>query len=243
MGKLQRILDRFEITIAEANDLVVLQEYEIVIIADDSGSMLSSALPFHMRTLAAAGNTRWDEMQQTLAQLLDIASCFDSSGVDVFFLNRPPVLGVKDSSDPNLRASFSNPPAGRTPLTECLQQVAKRFDQQNERKTLVIIMTDGEPNGGATPFSQAVRQVTSSGRVKVQVMVCTPEDDEVEWLNTLDAQLTALDVTDDYYSEKQQVLARGLTKKFTRGDWCMKAMLGPVSHKFDLWDEKKSRVA
>merc|ERR1719336_3283165 len=45
MDKLNGILDRFEISIAEANDLVVLQDYEIVIICDDSGSMSGAAQP------------------------------------------------------------------------------------------------------------------------------------------------------------------------------------------------------
>merc|ERR1712129_422590 len=86
--------------------------------------------------------------------------------------------------------------------------------------------------------------VIAMGKIKIQIMVCTPDDDEVEWLSVLDDKLTALDVTDDYFSEKRQVMQKGLTKKFTRGDWCMKAMLGPVSPKFDAWDEsKKGRVA
>merc|ERR1712083_545817 len=45
-----------------------------------------------------------------------------------------------------------------------------------------------------------------------------------------------VDCTDDYESEKKEVLAVGLAKQFERSDWLMKALLGPVSKKFDAWD-------
>ncbi len=46
---------------------------------------------------------------------------------------------------------------------------------------------------------------------------------------------------DDYISEKAQVLKHGLAPKFSRGDWIMKAMIGPIMHKFDQWDEKTGK--
>merc|ERR1711879_353872 len=73
---------------------------------------------------------------------------------------------------------------------------------------------------------------------KVQIMACTGNDDEVAYLDDLDRELHEVDCTDDYYTEKAQVIRAGLTDKFSRGDWCMKAMLGPVSRKFDQWDER-----
>merc|ERR1712151_1316435 len=87
------------------------------------------------------------------------------------------------------------------------------------------------------PFCRALRHVVSAAKVRIQIMACTPEDEEIEWLNDLDAELGELDVTDDYYAERAQVLRSGRASRFTRGDWCMKAMLGPVSRKFDQWDE------
>jgi len=241
LAKLEAVLARFEITIAEANDLVILQDYEMVVIADDSGSMQASAAAADQRVLGQPTRTRWQELGDTVSEIVEIASCFDESGVDVFFLNRQPLLGVKSAKEPLFVQTFQQLPYGRTPLTEQLQQVAQRFSQ-TEKKILLFILTDGEPNGGKDAFIRAVRQVVAGGRAKIQIMACTAEEDEIGWLNVLDAQLAEVDVTDDYFSEKAEVLKVGLATRFTRGDWCMKAMLGPVSRKFDAWDEKCGKV-
>merc|ERR1712039_647565 len=133
-------------------------------------------------------------------------------------------------------AAFASQPSGRTPLTETLQRVASQAC--TERGVLLFILTDGEPNGGKGPFPRTLRSLVSNAKLRVQIMACTAEDDEIEWLNDLDCELKEVDVTDDYYAERTQVLQTGLASRFTRGDWCMKAMLGPVSKKFDQWDER-----
>merc|ERR1719229_1917542 len=88
-----------------------------------------------------------------------------------------------------------------------------------------------------------MKSIVRNAKIRVQIMVCTAEDDEIEWLNGLDRELKEVDVTDDYIAERREVLRAGLAPKFTRGDWCMKAMLGPISHKFDKWDEGHGRRA
>merc|ERR1712232_713202 len=85
LAKLQLVLDRFEITIAEANDLVVLGDYDICIIGDDSSSMHLPAEPPERRTLGRRSRSRWDELKETIAEIVEIAVCFDENGVDVFF--------------------------------------------------------------------------------------------------------------------------------------------------------------
>merc|ERR1740129_1124152 len=164
LAKLEAVLARFEITIAEANELVVLQDYEMVIIADDSGSMGRAAEPPEMRKLGQPVRSRWDELCETISEIVEIASCFDESGVDVYFLNRQPLLGVKHASDPSFRAAFQNPPRGTTPLTECLQRVVQKCGE--EQKTLLFILTDGEPNGGKDPFIATVRDAIRGRRLR-----------------------------------------------------------------------------
>mmetsp|Transcript_102512 Transcript_102512/g.271292 ORF Transcript_102512/g.271292 Transcript_102512/m.271292 type:complete len:289 (-) Transcript_102512:147-1013(-) len=239
MARLEAVLQRFEITIAQANDLVVLSDYQIVVIADDSSSMLNNALPMHMRVRGQPTRRRWDELRETLAEVVEIASCFDQNGIDIHFLNRAPITHVKSGQDANFKQAFAQPPQGRTPLTETLQRVSK--STQGEKPVLLFIFTDGEPSDGSESFTRAIRQVVSGGRVRIQIMACTANDEEIGWLDVLDRELAELDVTDDYYAEKEQVLKLGLAPKFTRGDWCMKAMLGPVSRKFDLWDEQAAK--
>jgi len=243
MGRLQAILDQFEITIAEANDLVVLSDYEIVIIADDSGSMSMASVPPSMRQLGAPTPSRWDELRETCGLLAELGNCFDESGLDFFFLNRRPISNVKGVRD--LSACFANKPSGSTPLTECLRGVVKATE--GEKPVLLFILTDGEPNGGAAAFCQEMKKVvkkqSTSRTFKVQIMACTDDEEAVSWMNDLDAHFDEVDVTDDYYSEKAEVLKAGRVTKFTRGDWLIKAMLGPVSKKFDAWDEGGPKAA
>eukprot|EP00428_Durinskia_dybowskii_P042430 CAMPEP_0170261040 /NCGR_PEP_ID=MMETSP0116_2-20130129/30400_1 /TAXON_ID=400756 /ORGANISM="Durinskia baltica, Strain CSIRO CS-38" /LENGTH=263 /DNA_ID=CAMNT_0010512103 /DNA_START=12 /DNA_END=803 /DNA_ORIENTATION=- len=244
LKRLKQVLARFDVHIADADDLAVLRDYEIVVIADDSGSMGSCAAPPHLRTLTGPNPSRWDELKASLGEIVAVATCFDESGVDIFFLNRPAVMGVKSADDPSLLQALAGPPQGRTPLTETLTSVVDKT--VGERPVLLLIFTDGEPNGGSRKFSAALRRIVTggaAGRVRVQIMACTAEQSEIAWLNALDAELPELDVTDDYYSERAEVLRVGLATKFTRGDWCMKALLGPVSQKFDAWDERTRREA
>jgi len=239
LNRLQAVLDRFEVSIAEAQELCVLEDYELVVIADDSGSMNCPAAPLSQRQLGERPLSRWDELKETVSLMVDIGTCLDRSGIDVFFLNRGHVLNVKSSSDAAFRNAFSTPPTGTTPLTETLQRVCARLN--GERPVLMVILTDGEPNGGATKFCAELKRAVQNPqkKVKVQIMACTGEDEAISWLNTVDKQFVEVDVTDDYYSEKVQVLQKvRRIQKFTHGDWVMKAMLGCVSRKFDGWDEK-----
>ncbi|CAK9098152.1 unnamed protein product [Durusdinium trenchii] len=79
LARLQAILTRFEVSIAEANDLAVLEDYEIVLILDDSGSMNAGSKPPGQRSLTedGASTTRWEELKETTALLVEIACCFD----------------------------------------------------------------------------------------------------------------------------------------------------------------------
>eukprot|EP00746_Dinoflagellata_sp_MGD_P000071 gnl/MRDRNA2_/MRDRNA2_100124_c0_seq1.p1 gnl/MRDRNA2_/MRDRNA2_100124_c0~~gnl/MRDRNA2_/MRDRNA2_100124_c0_seq1.p1 ORF type:complete len:323 (-),score=65.18 gnl/MRDRNA2_/MRDRNA2_100124_c0_seq1:315-1202(-) len=239
LARLQAILNRFEISIAEANDLTILEDYEIVIIADDSGSMSCPAAPASQRTLGVPAPTRWDELKETLALMVDLGNCFDSSGVDIHFLNRLPISNVKSSGDPAFIRAFNQPPQGGTPLTETLRRVTQKTF--GDKPILLIILTDGVPNGGPNAFGAELRKLVKKQSThvtyKVQIMACTSDDDAIGYLNDLDAELKEVDVTDDYYSERAEVMKARRVSRFTRGDWCMKAMLGPVSTKFDLMDE------
>mmetsp|Transcript_63107 Transcript_63107/g.150447 ORF Transcript_63107/g.150447 Transcript_63107/m.150447 type:complete len:318 (+) Transcript_63107:89-1042(+) len=243
LERLQSVLDRFEVTIAEANDLVALEDYRIVLICDDSGSMQRPAVPPHLRRLGEESTTRWQELQSTASLMVELGCCFDIAGVDVYFLNRPRVPRVQGANDSRFLDALKAVPTGKTPLTSTIGQVVAEC--QGERPVLLLILTDGVPDGGPRQFIELVRDVvhkrTSTTTFKFQVMACTPEEDEIAWLNKLDAELPQVDVTDDYCTERDQVLKAKHTSTFTRGDWVLKAMLGPISHKFDLWDERKNK--
>eukprot|EP00755_Sulcionema_specki_P004402 Sspe_Gene.29987::Locus_14544_Transcript_1_4_Confidence_0.400_Length_881::g.29987::m.29987 len=238
MARLQAILDQYEISIAEANDLVLLQDYEIIFIADDSGSMNTCSVPPHERRLGVRMPTRWDELKETILQVIDIACCFDEDGVDVYFLNRPAVKNITSRDDPNLLEALAPKPSGRTPLSDVLCKVIAEHST-SERPVLCVVATDGEPDDGPLVFMSVIALVLREERTKFrfQVLACTDDEESIGWLNAFDAKFDEVDVTDDYYSERKEVLAAGKCKQFKRSDWVIKALLGPISTKFDQWDE------
>merc|ERR1711963_355187 len=128
---------------------------------------------------------------------------------------------------------FQAEPTGTTSLTEVLMQFVREVG--GERPVLLFILTDGEPDDGRRSFiSELERIVTKKSTrhtFKVQIMACTGDTEAIGYLNEIDQKFESVDVTDDYYSEREQILKTGRTAVFTRGDWCMKAMLGPISTK------------
>ncbi len=52
-----------------------------------------------------------------------------------------------------------------------------------------------------------------------------------------------MDVTDDYDSERKQVLRAGRLHKFTRDDYVLKALVGAASPRIDNMDEGHSSCA
>jgi hypothetical protein len=85
---LEDLIARFEIHNYKAQELWQLSNFELVFLLDDSGSM---------RCPVQGGRTRWDELRETVSLVVDIGQCFSEGGIDVFFLNRAPVLGVRNS--------------------------------------------------------------------------------------------------------------------------------------------------
>lgn len=69
----------------------------------------------------------------------------DSNGIDVYFLNRDPMLNVTDTR--NVRQMFNSPPQGLTPLVPALRRIlASKRNQSFEKKLLILIATDGCDN-------------------------------------------------------------------------------------------------
>jgi len=236
-------LEKFNINIADAQDLLVLRDYNVVLMIDDSNSM---GLPAKRRSIwnpLKPPPTRWMELQEATFVLIELANCCSGSSVDVFFLNRGQIHNIKSADDARLSAAFDEEPGGGSPLTETLIQVSAH--SRTDKPTLLIVLTDGEPTGGFMPFFEELHHVIgqTDAIIKVQIMACTSDPNSIGWLNLLDREFEDVDVTDDYLSERSEVLKSRKVDKFTRGDWLVKALLGPISSKFDQWNENPSDTA
>jgi len=233
MSNLHRIIMKYEITNYQSSELWALQGYDIVFLCDDSGSM-------QHRT--KAGITRWDEMKETVRVVVDVAKCFDDDGVDVYFLNRAPAKSVFDSNQ--LNSCFARKPTGYTPLSDSLNQIVADLGQRGGKPVLLVIATDGQPTTKQGRLDhQGFRRTLESvvnyphRSFRVQFLACSDQEEDVGWLNTLDREVKHVDVTDDYASERAEVLSAGRVRTFTRGDFVCKALLGGISDFYDKLDE------
>lgn len=203
-------------------DLQSLVGWDFVLICDDSGSM-------NKRT---EHGTRWQELKQNVELLVDMCGALDPDGADVLFLNRKGKRGVKTLEQ--VQKLFRNPPQGRTPLAEALH---KAFRLKSESPMIIILATDGEPND-LKAFVKALKNRPND--IYVTILACSDDDDEVGYLNGLDASIDRLDVLDDYASERREVQAvQGAHADYTLGDHCARMLLGSVFEKYDNLDEVK----
>lgn len=145
--RFRHIIQTYEISQEFAGRLQLLNNFKIVFLLDDSSSM-NSALGDS--PLNKPGNmikaTRWNEAEYFATISIEIANLFDRNGCDIHFLNhKPPIRGVKSSQE-FLNQFRAIKPNGYTPLTKALSNVLQENRQAlNERKLLIIILTDGEP--------------------------------------------------------------------------------------------------
>jgi hypothetical protein len=241
MAKLRAVAGQHEIKPEWVAKLRQLEGMGLALICDDSGSMNS---PVHgggsTRNAYSKQHTRWDELCGTVCVIVELMTALNGEGVDVFFLNRPPMLGVKSAAQVVEAFRFAAP-AGYTPLTRVVQQVlAVKQPIIRERKLLLLIATDGQPTDDAGTvnigaFLQTLRSMPPT--VFVQIMACTDDDASVSYLNEADRDIARVDVTDDYASERKEILrAQGERYPFSFGDYVVKALLGPIDNSFDKLD-------
>lgn len=243
LQKLRALAQRFEIRPDFIARLRALEGFTIVMICDDSGSMNTPVAPMPGASPFASRLTRWTELCEAVGVVCELATALADRGVDVHFLNRPPMMGVSQAQQ--LQVAFQHaPPQGFTPLTRALRHVLEvNREALRERKLLVVIATDGQPtddsgNVDIPSFLNLLRG--KAPNCYVQIMACTDDEESVAYLNEADRDIERLDVTDDFRSERKEVQrAQGSNFAFSFGDYIVKALLAPVDPYFDTLDQKK----
>ncbi len=243
MAKLAVLARQFEIRRDFISRLRALENFGIVMLLDDSGSM-NTAVDAPARSGSdpfGRVRTRWIELCETASVVCEIGTALNDAGVDVYFLNRPPALGVTSAAQ--LQPYFmASPPQGYTPLTSRFNYVLQqKREVLHERNLLVLVATDGEPTdeAGARDIAGFVAAVKARpGTCFVQLMACTDVEADLKWMEKLDDESRGLDLIDDYKSERAKVLkAQGAGFTFTYGDYIVKALLGPSDPYFDKLTE------
>jgi hypothetical protein len=222
-----------------------LEEFEIVFVADDSGSM-GTQIQDGTRDPFGAIPTRWSELQRYATNVVEIATCLDPDGIDIRFLNRQGFRNVASVSQ--VAGAFQPIPSGPTPLVRAIKAIFEEKAQiLKERKMLLIIATDGVPtddagNDQTKQFLALLRDRPKN--VFVSIIACTDDDNSVGYLNKIDRIVPGIDVSDDYASELKEVKkAQGKDFQFSYGDYVVKTLLGPVDVNFDRLDEVRLKAS
>ncbi|CAF1141066.1 unnamed protein product [Rotaria sp. Silwood1] len=234
--RLRAIAGKYEISDALLQRLNILQQFEIVVLCDDSGSMNTP--------VDGTTGTRWDELRAIVQIIIDIGTIFDSNGVDVHFLNRPPMLNVTDPRQ--VVESFSKRPQGFTPLTPALRGIFQSAASKlrGNKRLLVFVATDGEPtdnhgNVDVQSLENLMQHERQSNTMYVTFLACTDDQVSVDYLSRWDRTMINVDVMDDYKSEREEVRqAKGFNYPFSFGDYVVKALIGAVDPEMDALDER-----
>ncbi|CAF1135857.1 unnamed protein product [Adineta ricciae] len=233
--RLRAIAGRYEISDQLAQRLNILQQFEIVVLCDDSGSMNTP--------VDGTNGTRWDELRSIVQIVIEIGTVFDSNGVDVHFLNRRPMPNVTDTRQ--VMESFSERPSGLTPLTSALRRIFQSAASKpgSDKRLLVFVATDGAPtdaNGNVDiqSLENLMRNERQANTTYVTFLACTDDESSVSYLSQWDRNMMNVDVVDDYKSEREEIRrTRGPNFPFSFGDYVAKALLGSVDPQMDQLDE------
>lgn len=233
--RIRAIAGRYEINDALAQRLNILQQFEIVVLCDDSGSMNTP--------VTGTSGTRWDELRSIVQIIIEIGTVFDSNGVDVHFLNRPAMPNVTNPQQ--VVESFIQRPSGLTPLTAALRRIFQSAASKpgSDKRLLVFVATDGAPtdsNGNVDirSLEYLMRNERQANTTYVTFLACTDDDESVAYLSQWDRTMMNVDVVDDYKSEREEVhRTKGFNYPFSFGDYVVKALLGAVDPQIDMLDE------
>jgi hypothetical protein len=69
-------------------------------------------------------------------------------------------------------------------------------------------------------------------------VACTDDEGAISYLSRVDRDVPRIDVSDDFVSERREILAaQGAGFHFTFGDYVVKSLLGSIDPSFDRLDE------
>jgi hypothetical protein len=251
---------RYEVPLGMVNKLMMLTNYKLDFLVDDSGSM-SNATDVEaidatepVKTLIRgrlgrepkAGDkmSRLEEAEDRLHIMAGILAYIPVEYMQVRFLNdrKPLVLNRTDltpeefetQSHDAIRKRFAGLRLGSTPVRDPLQT---GFDYPGIWSH--YLFNDGEPNeGGRAIADQIIRRKKPEDHC-LTLLSCTNQDEETAWMKLVDSQATYVAELDDYQDEKAEVAKKqGIAFPFSRGLWILNQLVASFNpYDLDALDE------
>jgi len=240
-GLKQQVLDnlvqKYNILTPLQRMLCYLREFDFVILCDDSGSM-SAPCTYQNADGSTQRDTRWTEAHKFVMSLLDYTLALDDDGIDLFFMNRPNVH-VNTKSD--IDAAFQKQPNGSTPLVRTMNTIFEKY-KSSPKNIMLIVVTDGVPDEPTKDLEEIISKMITfpNPKYRISLVLATDDDAVVELFSKIDTKFDCFDVSDDFISEKNQIMkVQGRDFKFTYGDYICKILLAPICTALDNLDEKR----
>jgi len=224
-----------------------------VIVIDNSDSMNRAITgETHLDPAQYGGIIRRiDELRDFLRTAVSILAIDSPDGVDVYWLNDPfqrasatgPYWRAGVHSYADIEHELAQPPHSGTPLNRVLGTVITKYCANTETPMHCIVCLDGEPdavNGNRKRAQHECQQTVirrpNPHRNIINFKVCTDNDAEVKWINKMDPT-PGIDISDDYKTERREVLRAGKVSDFNYGDFIVKSCIGAASRVIDELDE------
>lgn len=235
---LSELAEKFDINRDLVERLRSLEEYEIVILCDDSGSMTTR--------INGTGKTRWQELQEIVKIALQIGTVFDENGVDIYFLNRPALRKVTDPSV--IEKEFNKRPRGFSRLAPALKYIfgLDAAKPGGDKKLLVFVATDAEPTNeddkvDLTSLEKVMREGRDSETTHVMFLLCSDNSKCFDYLSKWDINMKNVDFALNFEREKERVhKCHGNDFPFSFGDYIVRSLLGAIDPEIDGFNEEKA---
>merc|ERR1719162_2829033 len=159
-------------------------------------------------------NTRWEEAEQRLREMVEIIAYVPFQQIGIEFLNR------------NERLTLTR----TTGLRGQGQSIARYF------------FGDGLPNGGQYAIKEICHIIThraNPAQNPITFLSCTGEDEQVEWMKDCEEVAPYCAESDDFGDESREVLGdQGIALPYTRGFWLICQLVAAMNpDDLDAMDE------
>lgn len=232
---LDELSDKYKIDRNLVERLHILEEFEIIILCDDTGSM---NMCNHN-----SEKTPWEKLKEIVKIILHIGTVFDDNGVDVYFVRRPTLFNVTDPKI--IDQSFIDNPKRYGSLTPMLQHIFQLPESEvgYDKKLLVFIATDGsltdELNENTlSSLEKVMREERQSDTTHVMFLLCNNNSNSIEYFSKWTHDMENVSVTGTYQTTQEIVRrSQGYDHPFSFGDYVVKTLLGAVDAEIDTISE------
>ena len=218
--------------VISADLLAAVTGTTVVLLLDDSGSMQNAVRPPGSNPMAPTTTTRWSELAGDTQNIIElVTAAAPQQGVDIHFMNRPGLPGVRDPSQ--LQPLFNAPPSGGTPMIGLLQRVYSQYSRVQGR-VLLILITDGEPSDGE--YNDLFRTLNQKpDNFYISMVECNDNEEEMDYLTGWDTQIPRFHNQEDYGEELNLVRrVNGPSTKFTRANYIQMTVMSPIFPKYAI---------